>query len=228
MNSSTMLPPEQVKSNPMGYDTIANSSMQSDILIAADAEYSCPWSRSSSYIDSAHSMGVLCVLPPQAQQLDMSHWERPASDAHLMWQTPQVGLTPYTMDHSGYGHAYDQYRGSIVDGGTYRSMDTSPSDMKHDELMSCPMMGNPSHANHRRRRGDLPKNITDVLRMWLEENLDHPYPSNEEKQDFVQRTGLTISQVRFKLAPPILTLIDTIVFRLAIGLSTLVGGNSQQ
>ncbi|KZF21700.1 Homeodomain-like protein, partial [Xylona heveae TC161] len=45
------------------------------------------------------------------------------------------------------------------------------------------------------RRGNLPKQVTDLLRSWFHEHLSHPYPSEEEKQELMQRTGLTMSQV---------------------------------
>lgn len=47
----------------------------------------------------------------------------------------------------------------------------------------------------KKRRGNLPKPVTDMLRAWLWEHLDHPYPTEEDKQIFMSRTGLTISQV---------------------------------
>lgn len=49
-------------------------------------------------------------------------------------------------------------------------------------------------GRNRRRRGNLPKAITDVLRAWFQEHLDHPYPSEEEKQMFIQQTGLSMNQ----------------------------------
>lgn len=77
----------------------------------------------------------------------------------------------------------------------------------HEEQMSPPMMGHPQQANFgimgdpidpksKRRRGNLPKPVTDILRAWFHEHLDHPYPSEEDKQMFMTRTGLSISQVR--------------------------------
>jgi hypothetical protein len=47
----------------------------------------------------------------------------------------------------------------------------------------------------KRRRGNLPKPVTDVLRSWFHEHLDHPYPTEEDKQVFMSRTGLSLSQV---------------------------------
>jgi len=49
--------------------------------------------------------------------------------------------------------------------------------------------------NETRRRGNLPKHVTDVLRMWFQDHVAHPYPTEEEKQFLMQQTGLTISQI---------------------------------
>ena len=45
------------------------------------------------------------------------------------------------------------------------------------------------------RRGNLPKPVTDILRAWFHEHVDHPYPDEEDKRMFIIQTGLSISQV---------------------------------
>ena len=50
-------------------------------------------------------------------------------------------------------------------------------------------------GKQKRRRGNLPKSVTDLLRAWFSEHIAHPYPTEEEKQLLMDRTGLTISQV---------------------------------
>lgn len=57
------------------------------------------------------------------------------------------------------------------------------------------IMGEPADPRTRRRRGNLPKPVTDILRAWFHEHLEHPYPSEDDKQIFMNRTGLSISQV---------------------------------
>ncbi|EAU39374.1 hypothetical protein ATEG_00728 [Aspergillus terreus NIH2624] len=57
------------------------------------------------------------------------------------------------------------------------------------------IMGDAADSKNKRRRGNLPKPVTDILRAWFHEHLDHPYPSEEDKQMFMTRTGLTISQI---------------------------------
>ncbi|KEF52148.1 uncharacterized protein A1O9_11774 [Exophiala aquamarina CBS 119918] len=238
MNVSSIPAPVQPQSSPMGYPTDATNQMQMSALATTGhlhtpartpAEYSSPWSTSSSYTDAGMSMSAQPSLPSQPQQFGLTQAilpsdsqdsvfsssysmnrqaESPVSDSYPRWRTPQLSSTPrynpyvmsersYTqaLDYGRYGQAYDQYRSPVAYDGGYRSMDVSPSYMKYNQLMSYPMMGYPPHANGRRRRGNLPKQITDVLRIWLQEHLDHPYPSDEQKQIFIQRTGLTISQI---------------------------------
>ncbi|KAF8630851.1 hypothetical protein AX17_005210 [Amanita inopinata Kibby_2008] len=46
-----------------------------------------------------------------------------------------------------------------------------------------------------RKRGKLPKETTDFLKAWLHRHSDHPYPSEEEKKQLCNATGLSMSQV---------------------------------
>ncbi|KAL8748523.1 MAG: hypothetical protein Q9199_008172 [Rusavskia elegans] len=48
---------------------------------------------------------------------------------------------------------------------------------------------------NKKRRGNLPKQTTDILRAWLHDHLDHAYPSEEQKQHLIRETGLTDKQV---------------------------------
>ena len=52
-----------------------------------------------------------------------------------------------------------------------------------------------SLSGGRRRRGNLPKHVTDILRAWFQDHLDHPYPTEEDKQALMRQTNLSISQV---------------------------------
>lgn len=49
--------------------------------------------------------------------------------------------------------------------------------------------------DRKRRRGNLPKQVTDLLRSWLNDHIHHPYPTEDEKQMLMAQTGLTIHQV---------------------------------
>ena len=45
------------------------------------------------------------------------------------------------------------------------------------------------------KRGVLPKHATESLRSWLFAHIVHPYPSEDEKRQLSQQTGLTLLQV---------------------------------
>uniref|UniRef100_A0A3B3RNF6 Meis homeobox 1 b n=1 Tax=Paramormyrops kingsleyae TaxID=1676925 RepID=A0A3B3RNF6_9TELE len=48
---------------------------------------------------------------------------------------------------------------------------------------------------HNKKRGIFPKVATNIMRAWLFQHLTHPYPSEEQKKQLAQDTGLTILQV---------------------------------
>lgn len=47
----------------------------------------------------------------------------------------------------------------------------------------------------KRRRGNLPKEVTEFLRKWLIQHKKHPYPAEKEKIDLARHTGLTVNQI---------------------------------
>ncbi|KAE8144148.1 homeobox KN domain-containing protein [Aspergillus avenaceus] len=75
------------------------------------------------------------------------------------------------------------------------SEQASPQSLSHAQPSNFGILGDPIDSKNKRRRGNLPKPVTDILRAWFHEHLDHPYPSEEDKQMFMTRTGLTISQI---------------------------------
>ncbi|KAL8964687.1 MAG: hypothetical protein Q9197_006845 [Variospora fuerteventurae] len=52
-----------------------------------------------------------------------------------------------------------------------------------------------SEKSNKKRRGNLPKQTTDILRQWLHEHLDHAYPNEDQKAMLIRETGLTDKQV---------------------------------
>ena len=45
------------------------------------------------------------------------------------------------------------------------------------------------------RGGRLPRGVTQRLRSWLLDHVDHPYPTDQDKRLMCQDTGLTLRQV---------------------------------
>jgi hypothetical protein len=66
-----------------------------------------------------------------------------------------------------------------------------------------PGFRHPSHGPHLsaschkvKRRGNLPKTVTEKLKAWFTDHIGHPYPSEDEKQILMAQTRLSLSQVR--------------------------------
>ncbi|KAJ5710391.1 hypothetical protein N7488_004547 [Penicillium malachiteum] len=89
-------------------------------------------------------------------------------------------------------HAQPQYAHPMAYHGEQEQL--SPPMMAHPQT-NFGIMSDPSDSKSKRRRGNLPKPVTDILRAWFHDHLDHPYPSEEDKQMFMTRTGLSISQI---------------------------------
>ncbi|KAF2807328.1 Homeodomain-like protein, partial [Mytilinidion resinicola] len=47
----------------------------------------------------------------------------------------------------------------------------------------------------RKRRGNLPKEATNILKTWYNTHLHSPYPTEEEKYQLMHQTQLTLNQV---------------------------------
>ncbi|KAG2227254.1 hypothetical protein INT45_008498 [Circinella minor] len=47
----------------------------------------------------------------------------------------------------------------------------------------------------KRQRSNLPKPVTAILKTWLTEHKEHPYPNEDEKIALVQKTGLARNQI---------------------------------
>lgn len=75
----------------------------------------------------------------------------------------------------------------IVDSRSPFSTGVPPPDLSVDHFDQA--------RPEKRRRGNLPKQVTDLLRSWLNEHVQHPYPTEDEKQMLMAQTGLTIHQV---------------------------------
>ena len=120
---------------------------------------------------------------------------------HQQFPNIQGNVNRATVDSARYiSSSYDGPRQSPYSGAPlYRSETEYPSPMHNPPSSSFGVLGEPMDSRGKRRRGNLPKPVTDILRAWFHEHLDHPYPSEEDKQMFITRTGLSMSQVRSHL-----------------------------
>lgn len=80
---------------------------------------------------------------------------------------------------------------------SHRSEDDSSSSdvLDKQELEKVTSAKNTPAQAPPKRGGKLPKHITDMLKTWLMEHADHPYPTEDEKRAFCDFTGLDICQI---------------------------------
>lgn len=103
----------------------------------------------------------------------------------------QVRIYDSSDDPSG---AYEEGRKTSPRHHPYRMQQgcRSPSLAEAQPSADAAAAGSPSAS---RRRGKLPKPVTDLLKTWLLEHASHPYPTEDEKKQLCDATGLSISQV---------------------------------
>ncbi|KAL7913392.1 homeobox KN domain-containing protein [Trichoderma velutinum] len=95
----------------------------------------------------------------------------------------------YQSQPSSPGRPYDRTPFSAGVYHTPHYMETNHTN-HYGELGS--MAG---ESKQRKRRGNLPKETTDKLRNWFIAHLQHPYPTEDEKQELVRQTGLQMNQI---------------------------------
>lgn len=101
--------------------------------------------------------------------------------------------SPQSVSYTDYPYA--PHRHASDAGPVHSGMDGSSTHGPGHQQLNFEMVGDyPDHRN-KRRRGNLPKAVTDILRSWFHDHISHPYPSEDEKQMLMTRTGLSISQV---------------------------------
>lgn len=118
---------------------------------------------------------------------------------------PQVLTSAFNPPISSYhqpafSYGYQQPRVQSYSGPSAHSLshDRTPFSNSHQAMYpgsSFPYgMSDSGHdSKQRKRRGNLPKETTDKLRSWFVSHLQHPYPTEDEKQDLMRQTGLQIS-----------------------------------
>ncbi|KAH7081161.1 hypothetical protein BKA63DRAFT_405996 [Paraphoma chrysanthemicola] len=90
----------------------------------------------------------------------------------------------------GHGFAPSaHYVGPPYNGAPYHGYDSGYSDIRFQQHMGV----NPDHG--RKRRGNLPKEATNLFKDWYSKNRDSPYPTEEQKLEMCELTGLSMSQV---------------------------------
>lgn len=100
--------------------------------------------------------------------------------------TPNPNQTPMmTMNNTSHGNYHNMHDNNSETGDNF---DNSVGSGGEDDL-------DDNTKKRQKKRGIFPKVATNIMRAWLFQHLTHPYPSEEQKKQLAQDTGLTILQV---------------------------------
>ena len=119
---------------------------------------------------------------------------------------PQVSTSfdpPPSSHHAdSISYKYQQPRGQSYSGPSTHSSDKTPFPLRSHHTghpgSSYPYgteMNDGTDGKQRKRRGNLRKETTDKLRAWFVNHLQHPYPTEDEKQELMKQTGLQMSRL---------------------------------
>lgn len=137
-----------------------------------------------------HSRGSLSEVEASSfQSSPTSTYELPYRPQIYPPLSGMSGLTAadYTRNDQA-GHETAHRPGPF---GSYPDLEYPPQLLNNQQYANYGMLGDAT----RRRRGNLPKHITDILKAWFQEHLDHPYPTEEDKRCLQSKTLLSIQQV---------------------------------
>ncbi|KAK9442715.1 Homeobox protein PKNOX2 [Metarhizium brunneum] len=117
----------------------------------------------------------------------------PTMERHSSYQSQDYGYTyqhPSRFQSLSTSSVRSYSRGPFSPGAAYGHHYSSMS--RYTDLGN---LGIGSDAKQRKRRGNLPKETTDKLRSWFVAHLQHPYPTEDEKQELMRQTGLQMNQI---------------------------------
>ncbi|CBY09889.1 unnamed protein product [Oikopleura dioica] len=107
----------------------------------------------------------------------------------------------YALESTHLGHQLPPHPYAAYEAFPRPNAPVLPSNHPHGHPQNHNMSGlyDNFDADNRLKRGLLPRQATDTLRGWLFQlrspHLVHPYPSEDEKRNLAQQTGLTLLQV---------------------------------
>ncbi|XP_044731113.1 homeobox protein homothorax isoform X2 [Chrysoperla carnea] len=149
---------------------------------------------------SGGTPGPLSQAPASQQSLDNSdpdamgkwcprrEWSTPP-DARAASDAARRGVlySSVFLGSPGHTNGLDYRNHSITSDASNASIGSGEGTGEEDD--------DTNGKKNQKKRGIFPKVATNILRAWLFQHLTHPYPSEDQKKQLAQDTGLTILQV---------------------------------
>jgi len=92
---------------------------------------------------------------------------------------------------------YKTNEGFIQPQSVYNQSSPSNANLKKRPQFERVEKPAPKKRRHGLKSRNLPKDKSVVLKKWLSENTNHPYPTEQEKEYFSKTLSMTLSQVSF-------------------------------
>ncbi|KAF7730699.1 hypothetical protein EC973_001648 [Apophysomyces ossiformis] len=169
-----------------------NGRLWSVIIQSTRLDLSCSSSTSSS--------------PPQTPPQSFQHRQQQMQSLcqySLDYDNTSLCLTTGRTDHEAEEEEEDmeeeEHRTSKRTEDWFRQARQQTSQQPpHEQQQHQPMSTSqrkPNFVMGRKRRGNLPKSVTAILKHWLIDHHMHPYPTEEEKRALRLQTNLTLNQI---------------------------------
>lgn len=102
---------------------------------------------------------------------------------------------PHMQQH---GYPYDERRESVYySNQQYAAPPPTGYEQGYYDVRFQQHVGVDHNAFNRKRRGNLPKEATNLLKEWFNANRQSPYPSEDQKLELCRVTSLSLNQVRY-------------------------------
>ncbi|KZO96967.1 hypothetical protein CALVIDRAFT_527237 [Calocera viscosa TUFC12733] len=116
-------------------------------------------------------------------------------DSGTAGSTPQAGPSKESSSTATRAKSDSKPSVSPKEGSSSRSDKKSSASTSPNDLLSIDSLAADDSSSKGKRRGKLPREVTEYLKDWLMKHAEHPYPTEEEKKDMCRHTGLHMTQL---------------------------------
>ena len=144
------------------------------------------WSQSGSSQES-HSRRPSIDGQDDAQRMALAGYSLPVREVHVQDHRQQIcpgGL----LNHANPPELYKREVPAVA--GPYGAHNYS-----YDQSAYFSPSGYGYHNGKARKRSNLPKQSTEIMKRWFDENIHNPYPTEEQKRQFAAMAGINLTQV---------------------------------
>lgn len=101
----------------------------------------------------------------------------------------------YYQEPRAPGYVYDRAHDYHYTGPSYQAAPQPGYEVAYGDIRFQQHVGIDHNAFNRKRRGNLPKDATNILKEWFAANRSSPYPTEDQKINLCNRTNLSLNQV---------------------------------